>query len=156
MSYTAFFCVYFCTMEKIEVEILKIDNDYECRVAFIESAISAGFPSPCQDYMDASIDFNKELIRNPSATFCARVTGNSMIDEGIEDGDILVVDRSLRPVDGKIVVSFIDGEFTLKRLRVDMSGVWLQPANPAYPPIRIEEGNNFQVWGVVTYVIKKK
>ena len=143
-------------MEKSDVQILKIETGSECKLAFIESAISAGFPSPCQDYMDSSIDFNKELIRNPSATFCARVTGNSMIEDGIEDGDILVVDRSLTPSDGKVVVSFIDGEFTLKRLRVDMSGVWLQPANPAYPPIHIEEGNNFQVWGVVTYVIKKK
>lgn len=138
------------------MNILPVANTYECRVAFIENAISAGFPSPCQDYMDTSIDFNKELIRNPAATFCARVTGNSMVDEGIDDGDILVVDRSLRPCDGKVVVSFIDGEFTLKRLRIDASGVWLQPANPAYPAIRIEEGNNFQVWGVVTYVIKRK
>lgn len=138
------------------MNLLTIRDAYECRVAFVETAISAGFPSPCQDYMEGSIDFNKELIRNPSATFCAKVSGHSMIGEGIEDGDILVVDRSLRPFDGKIVVSFIDGEFTLKKLRIDVSGVWLQPANPDYPSIRIEEGNNFQVWGVVTYVIKKK
>lgn len=143
-------------MEKAQVNLLTIGDTYECRVAFIETAISAGFPSPAQDYMEGSIDFNKELIRNPSATFCAKVSGNSMIGEGIEDGDILVIDRSLRPFDGKIVVSFIDGEFTLKKLRIDVSGVWLQPANPDYPVIRIEEESNFQVWGVVTYVIKKK
>ncbi|MEG0948703.1 MAG: translesion error-prone DNA polymerase V autoproteolytic subunit [Anaerovoracaceae bacterium] len=143
-------------MEESQVNIIPIIETYECRVAFIETAIAAGFPSPCQDYMDGSIDFNKELIRNPAATFCAKVSGNSMIGEGIEDGDILVVDRSLHPCDGKIVVSFIDGEFTLKRLRIDTSGVWLQPANPAYPAIRIEDGNNFKVWGVVTYVIKRK
>ncbi|MEG1617031.1 MAG: translesion error-prone DNA polymerase V autoproteolytic subunit [Bacteroidales bacterium] len=143
-------------MEESHVNMLKVNDTYECRIAFIETAIAAGFPSPCQDYLEGSIDFNKELIRNPSATFCARVSGNSMVEEGIEDGDILVVDRSIRPCDGKIVVSFIDGEFTLKRLRIDNTGIWLQPANPAYSPIRIEEGNNFQVWGVVTYVIKRK
>lgn len=143
-------------MEKLDIKLFNAENVYECRIAFIETAIAAGFPSPCQDYMEGSIDFNKELIRNPSATFCARVSGNSMVGEGIEDGDILVVDRSIRACDGKIIVSFIDGEFTLKRLRVDQSGIWLQPANPDYPAIRIEDGSNFQVWGVVTYVIKRK
>lgn len=144
-------------MKDISIEILGIENgESQNTVPFIESAIAAGFPSPCQDYMDGSIDFNKELIKHPSATFCARVTGNSMIEEGIEDGDILVVDRSLTPMDGKIVVSFIDGEFTLKRLAIRNDGIWLYPANPKYSPIKIEEGNNFQVWGVVTYVIKKK
>ncbi|MGL4412353.1 MAG: LexA family protein [Bacteroidales bacterium] len=136
--------------------LMDVSGDSELHVPFIESSIAAGFPSPCQDYMDGSIDFNKELIRNPSSTFSARVSGNSMVDEGIDDGDILVVDRSLKPVDGKIVVSYIDGEFTLKRLRIDESGVWLQAANQAYPPIRISQESNFQVWGVVTYIIKKR
>ncbi|MGL5895322.1 MAG: LexA family protein [Bacteroidales bacterium] len=136
--------------------LMDVSGDSELNVPFIESSIAAGFPSPCQDYMDGSIDFNKELIRNPSSTFSARVSGNSMVDEGIDDGDILVVDRSLKPVDGKIVVSYIDGEFTLKRLRIDESGVWLQAANQAYPPIRISQESNFQVWGVVTYIIKKR
>ena len=143
-------------MDTIRLEILNTDNSTSTEVAFLETCISAGFPSPCQDYMEGSIDFNKELIRNPSATYCARVSGNSMIDESIENGDILVVDKSIKPVDGKLVVSFIDGEFTLKRLRIDKSGAWLQPANPDYPIIRIEEDNNFQIWGVVTYVINKK
>lgn len=139
-----------------ELDIHLIDDQSPCKLVFIESTISAGFPSPCADYLDSSIDLNKELIKNKSATFCARVRGNSMIDEGIDDGDILIVDRSLTPCDGKVVVSFIDGEFTLKRLRIDHSGVWLQPANPAYSPIRIQEDNNFIIWGIVTYVIKKK
>ncbi|MGL5014802.1 MAG: LexA family protein [Bacteroidales bacterium] len=143
-------------MKKEEVVLMDVSGDSELHIPFIESRIAAGFPSPCQDYMDGSIDFNKELIRNPSSTFCARVSGNSMVDEGIDDGDILVVDRSLKPVDGKIVVSYIDGEFTLKRLRIDESGVWLQAANQAYPPIRISQESNFQVWGVVTYIIKKR
>ncbi len=144
-------------MKEAVVTISEIENiTEEVRLPFIESAIAAGFPSPCQDYMGSSIDFNKELIRHPAATFCARVTGNSMIEEGIEDGDILIVDKAITPSDGKIVVSYIDGEFTLKRLAIRQDGIWLYPANPEYRPIKIEDQSNFQVWGVVTYVIKKK
>ena len=144
-------------MKEAKLDLLKIEHEGKSVLTpFIESTIAAGFPSPCQDYMEGSIDFNKELIKHPSATFCARVAGNSMIDEGIEDGDILVVDRSLHPADRKIVVSFIDGEFTLKRLSIRADGIWLCPANMKYNPIKIEEENNFQIWGVVTYVIKKK
>lgn len=143
-------------MSEDRLSIQTTEDATHCAVTFIEGGISAGFPSPCQDYMEASIDFNKELIRNPSATFCARVSGNSMIGEGIEDGDILVVDRSVRPCDGKIAVSFLDGEFTLKKLHIENGQLWLMPANPEYPAIHILPENNFQVWGIVTYVIKKK
>ena len=144
-------------MKEVKLTISNIENsDSECNIPFIESKIAAGFPSPCQAYMEGSIDFNKELVKHPSATFCARVSGNSMIDEGIDDGDILVVDKSIKPSDGKIVVSFIDGEFTLKRLAIKADGIWLCPANSDYNPIKIEDENNFQIWGVVTYVIKKK
>ena len=121
----------------VKLKLQNTENNYECCLTMIEGGISAGFPSPCQDYMDGSIDFNKELVKNPSSTFCARVSGNSMIDEGIENGDILVVDRSVRPVDGKIVVSFIDGEFTIKRLRIQDGNVFLEAANPDYPNIQI-------------------
>ncbi len=143
-------------MQESSLTFLDIEVGSELQVPMTNNTISAGFPSPCQDYVENSIDLNKELIRHPSATFCARVAGNSMIDEGIEDGDILVIDRSINPSDGKIVVSFIDGEFTLKTLRIKPDGLWLEPANEAYPAIHIEDNNNFVIWGVVTYIIKKK
>ncbi|MFR0834967.1 MAG: LexA family protein [Barnesiella sp.] len=85
---------------------------------------------------------------------CARVTGRSMQDCGINDGDLLLVDKSLPPLDGSIAVCFIDGEFTLKRISIRPDGLYLMPANPAYPTLRVAEGSNFQVWGVVSYVIK--
>jgi len=117
--------------------------------------VSAGFPSPAEDYTDNVIDLNKELIRNPYATFFAKVKGFSMKDAGIEPGDILVIDKSLEPANGKIAVCFIDGEFVLKRIKIGKDGVWLMPANDNYLPLKITEENNFHVWGIVTYVIKK-
>lgn len=119
------------------------------------TGISAGFPSPAGDYMELSIDLNQELIKNPAATFYGHVSGDSMQDLGIYDGDLLVIDKSLEPRDGNIAVCFIDGEFTLKKIRIERNAVWLTPANPKYPPIRITEANNFMVWGIVTYTIKK-
>lgn len=120
----------------------------------VEGGIAAGFPSPAQDYIDLSIDLNKELINNPSSTFYARVKGSSMIDAGISDGDILVVDKSLEPQDGDTAVCFIDGEFTLKFIRIESDAVYLVPANPAFKPIKVTEENNFCIWGIVTYSIK--
>lgn len=120
----------------------------------VEGGISAGFPSPAQDYIDLSIDLNKELINNPSSTFYARVKGSSMIDAGISDGDILVVDKSLEPQDGDTAVCYIDGEFTLKYIRIEADAIYLVPANPAFKPIKVTEENNFCIWGIVTYSIK--
>ncbi len=119
-----------------------------------EGGIAAGFPSPAQDYIDLSIDLNKELISNPSSTFYARVKGSSMIDAGISDGDILVVDKSLEPQDGDTAVCFIDGDFTLKYIRIDADAVYLEPANPTFKTIKVTEDNNFCIWGIVTYSIK--
>lgn len=116
--------------------------------------IAAGFPSPAQDMPAEGIDLNKELIRHPATTFCVRVCGNSMKDCAIDDGDLLIVDRSLLPHDGNIAVCFIDGEFTLKRIAVRPEGLFLVPANAAYPAIPVREESDFQVWGVVTYVVK--
>lgn len=116
--------------------------------------ISAGFPSPAQDFAEASIDLNRELIRNPSSTFFGRVKGDSMRDAGISDGDLLVIDKSIRPADGMIAVCFIDGEFTVKRIRSDKDCCWLLPANEAYRPIRVDSGNHFLIWGIVIHVIK--
>ncbi len=122
----------------------------------MEQAVPAGFPSPAQDYLGDSIDLNKELIRHPATTFCARVTGYSMMDCGIDDNDLLLVDKSLEPRDGCIAVCFMDGEFTLKQLSIQPDGLYLMPANCEYQPIKVQEGSNFQVWGIVTYVIKNK
>lgn len=122
---------------------------------FADGGVRAGFPSPAQDYLTESIDLNRELIRHPAATFYARVSGDSMSGEGIDSGDILVIDKSLEPEHGDLAVCCLDGEFTLKRLRFDAGGgVTLMPSNPAYPPIHVPAGSDFLVWGVVAYTIK--
>ncbi|MCK5400626.1 MAG: translesion error-prone DNA polymerase V autoproteolytic subunit [Flavobacteriaceae bacterium] len=122
---------------------------------FFDTGISAGFPSPAEDFKQQRISLDKELIKNKEATFFARVSGQSMIGAGIEDNDLLVIDRSLEPVHNKIAVCFLDGEFTVKRLRVEKDCVWLQPENTNYKPIKITEENDFIIWGIVTNVIKK-
>ncbi len=119
------------------------------------TGISAGFPSPADDYMEAGIDLNRELIRNPGATFFGRVKGFSMQDAGISDGDVLVIDKSLEPRNGAVAVCFLDGEFTVKRIRLEKGELFLVPENKEFQPIRITAGNDFMVWGIVTYVIKK-
>lgn len=117
--------------------------------------ISAGFPSPADDYAEQVIDLNKELVKHPDATFYGRVKGQSMRDLGMDNGDILVVDRSLQATNGRVVVCFLDGEFTVKTLQTTPKGPLLVPANSDYPVLKIEPENQFLVWGVVTYVIKK-
>ncbi len=120
-----------------------------------QEGIHAGFPSPATDYMTQAIDLNKELVKHPAATFYGRVVGDSMIDAGVEEGDILVIDRALDPRDGDMAVCFVDGEFTLKHLKFREGGLALVPANEKYPVIEVGEGSDFVMWGVVTYVIKK-
>ena len=120
-----------------------------------QEGIHAGFPSPANDYMTQAIDLNRELVRHPEATFYGRVVGDSMIDAGVEEGDILVIDKSLDAQDGDMAVCFADGEFTLKYLRMHDGGISLVPANKKYPVIEVGEGTDFKMWGVVTYVIKK-
>ena len=119
------------------------------------TAIAAGFPSPAEEYLDLALDLNKELVKHPAATFYARVKGDSMVEAGIKDGDLLVIDKALEPKEGCIAVCFIDGEFTVKRLAVRDEGVYLMPANAEFKPIRITEENEFLVWGIVAYVIHK-
>ncbi|CAL2102430.1 Protein UmuD [Tenacibaculum sp. 190130A14a] len=122
---------------------------------FIDIGISAGFPSPTNDFEETRISLDEELIRNKETTFFAKVSGQSMINAGLDDNDLLVIDRSIPPTNGKIAVCFLDGEFTVKRLRVEHDKVWLKPENPEYPIIEITEENNFIVWGIVTNVIKR-
>ena len=121
---------------------------------FVDGGISAGFPSPADDFLDINIDLNKHLIKNPSTTFYGRVRGNSMIDAGIHDGDLLVIDKSLEPQSDKIAVCFIDGEFTVKRILIEKDTVWLIAENKDYQPIKVTKENELLIWGIVTNVIK--
>jgi DNA polymerase V len=138
-----------------ELEIFSVDTETDMELPILPFQISAGFPSPALDFVDLSIDLNKQLIEHPSATYYGRVKGESMKDAGINDGDLLVIDKSIEPVDGKIAVCYLDGEFTLKRIKITKKELWLMPENEAYKPIKIEEGNNLTIWGIVTYIIKK-
>jgi DNA polymerase V len=120
-----------------------------------DSTVPAGFPSPAEDYMEKRLDLNDLIVRHPNATFYVKVQGDSMRDAGIHSGDTLVVDRSLEPAHGKIVVAIYNGEFTVKRLLIGPKGITLAPENPAYPALDVSPEADFQVWGVVTYVIHK-
>jgi len=120
-----------------------------------DTGISAGFPSPAEDFNEQRLSLDEELVKNKDTTFYARVSGQSMIGAGLDDNDLLVIDRSLEPANNKLAVCFLDGEFTVKRLRVSDGEVWLQPENPDYPIINITADNNFLIWGIVTNVIKK-
>ena len=112
--------------------------------------VAAGFPSPAAQYEEESLDLNRLLIRNPAATFFMKVTGDSMVGAGIYQGDIIVVDRSLTPGDGDIVVACIESEFTVKRLRFASGTIWLEPSNPAYRPIFLRSLQELRIFGVVT------
>ncbi|MGB5419822.1 LexA family protein [Algibacter sp.] len=122
---------------------------------FYDTGISAGFPAPAEDFSQQRLSLDNELVKNKETTFYARVSGQSMIGAGLDDNDLLVIDRSLQPSHNKIAVCFLDGEFTVKRLKVDNEGIWLKPENPNYPIIRITDANDFVIWGIVTNVIKK-
>lgn len=126
----------------------------ELELPFVSSGISAGFPSPADDFIDTGIDLNKELIKNPYSTFYGRVRGDSMKDLGIHNGDLLVIDKSLEPQNGKIAVCYIDGEFTVKTIKIEDDCCWLVPANENYKPIKVTAENDFIVWGIVINVIK--
>ena len=122
---------------------------------YINEGIQAGFPSPAQGYISESIDLNSDLIEHPVSTFYGKVVGDSMVEEGIESGDILIIDRSLEPQNLDLAVCCLDGDFTLKRIKISNDKVWLLPSNKCYESILVTEDNNFAIWGIVTYVIKK-
>ena len=136
-----------------------IKGDFESKLALaLAPTIKAGFPSPADDYLHDSLDFNRDMIKNPEATFYGRVSGDSMIDAGICDGDIAVIDRSLQPMDGNVIVASVNGEFTIKYLDLkhkEEGYIELKPANSNYSPIRIDVEDNFRVWGVVVWTIKQ-
>ena len=120
-----------------------------------EEGISAGFPSPADDFKETRISLDRELVKNKEATFYARVDGDSMVEAGLEDGDLLVIDRSKNPENGKIAVCLVDGEFTVKRIKKEKDKLYLMPENKKYEPIELKEENELIIWGIVEYVIKK-
>lgn len=130
------------------------DYSTELQLPYIDAGISAGFPSPADDFIELSIDLNKELIKNKDTTFFAKVKGHSMKNADINDGDLLVIDRSLEPQNNKIAVCQIDGEFTVKRIKIEKDVVWLIAENEDYKPIKVTPENDFVIWGIVTNSIK--
>ena len=119
--------------------------------------LRAGFPSPAEEYLQESLDFNRDLIKHPESTFYGRVKGDSMIDAGINDGDIAVIDKSREAKNGSVIVAYINNEFTIKYLdtsHINEGYIELRPANPKSSPIRIDADDEFEVWGVVVYTIK--
>ncbi len=142
---------------EITLKIYSADVSTKRALPYSEAGIKAGFPSPAQDYMLDSIDLNKELIQHQECTFYARVNGDSMMNAGIYDGDLVVIDKSLEARDGDYVAAYVDGEFTLKRFKMDPSGrcAWLIPANPHFQAIKVDESNDFMIWGVITSVIRQ-
>ena len=135
-----------------------IQGDFEKKLQLsLAPSIMAGFPSPADDYQNDSLDFNRDLIRHPEATFYGKVEGDSMIEVGICNGDIAVIDRSLEPRHGDVVVGYINREFTIKYLDLthkEDGYIELRPANKLFKPIRINENDEFEVWGVVVWTIK--
>ena len=141
--------------EPILPEIILPDKHSGLFLNLYTSQIPAGFPSPAEDFMEKRLDLNDHLIRNPTATFLVRVKGNSMVNAGIFDGDLLIIDRSIEAADGKIILGVLNGEFTIKRISKKGKKLLLSPENDSFKPIEITEEMDFQIWGVVTYSIHK-
>ncbi|KQC14688.1 MAG: hypothetical protein APR63_13705 [Desulfuromonas sp. SDB] len=140
-------------MEIKITEIIGFEKKQSRKFPLVTAKISAGFPSPADDYIDKKLDLNEYLIKHPSATFFVRVSGDSMIDAGIHSGDILIVDRAINPGSGKVVIAVIEGEFTVKRIKVKKNKIFLIPENPQFKPIQVKDHENCEIWGVVTHVI---
>jgi DNA polymerase V len=139
--------------KNIEFFIPNFENSRE--LPFITSGIKAGFPSPAADFDETRISLDKSLVKNPDTTFYAKANGQSMKGAGIDNGDIMIIDRSLEPRNNKIAVCLIDGEFTVKRIKKTKDELLLVPENSDFQPIKITEENHLVIWGIVTYVIKK-
>ena len=131
------------------------DLDNPIKASFISEGIKAGFPSPAADFEEMKLSLDHLLIKNREATFYAKASGNSMIGAGIDDGDILVIDRSLEPRNNAIAICFIDGEFTVKRIKKEKDEVYLIPENAQYKAIKVAPENELIIWGIVTYAIKQ-
>ena len=140
-------------MNTIVESVLWPDRSTKWARPLFLASVSAGFPSPAEDYIEGRLDLNRHLIKHPAATFFVRVAGDSMIGAGIHPGDILVVDRALEPQDSNVVIAVIDGELTVKRISHRHGKLFLVPDNQAYAPLEILEEMEFEIWGVVTSVI---
>ena len=123
------------------------------RIPLLNDSVSAGFPSPADDYTEENIDLNEHLISNPFSTFFLRVKGDSMINAGIKDKDLIIVDKSLIAKPGHIIIAMIDGEFTIKRLSIKNNELYLKAENHNYPDFRFKNHIDVQIWGVVIYSI---
>jgi len=134
-------------------EIYGFENRKRQELPLFLANVPAGFPSPADDYVDRKLDLNEYLVKHPSATFFVRVEGESMINAGIHCGDVLIVDRALEATDKKIVIANVGGELTVKRIRKIKSKLFLAAENPDFEPIEVKGGEQFEVWGVVTYVL---
>jgi DNA polymerase V len=143
------------TKGTLKLEFFLPGNEKTLELPYYTAQIPAGFPSPAEDYLDKKLDLNEFLIRNPAATFFVRVTGHSMINAGIYDGDILVVDRSVEASNNRIIIGVINGEFTVKRIKKEKNKLFLYPENEKFSVIEVTEGMDFRIWGVVTYAIHK-
>jgi DNA polymerase V len=142
-------------MAKPKINFFLPDFENQLELPYIASGIKAGFPSPAADFDESKISLDNVLVKNREATFYAKASGSSMIGAGINDGDILVIDRSIEPQNNKVAVCFIDGEFTIKRIQVEKECIYLMPENPKFNPIKVTDDNQLIIWGIVTYVIKK-
>jgi len=132
-------------------------GDFSSSLPLIHGGISAGFPSPADDYIQESLDFNRDYIRHPEASFYGDVEGDSMKDAGILDGDRVIIDKAVEPHHGSIVVAYWNGEFTMKYLDLTHKKdgyIELRPANPAYPVFKVQAGDEFRIWGVVIHLIR--
>jgi DNA polymerase V len=141
--------------DKLELTIFKPSHEDFIPIPLFSTAVSAGFPSPAESHIERSLDLNQLLIQHPAATFFVRVEGHSMREAGIQSGDVLIVDRALSPQSGRIIVAILNGEFTLKRILIKEDRLFLVPENPQFRPIEVSPEMDFEVWGVVTYVIHK-
>ncbi|MBN2455869.1 MAG: translesion error-prone DNA polymerase V autoproteolytic subunit [Sedimentisphaerales bacterium] len=135
--------------------VYRPDSSTQYLQSFFDVGVSAGFPSPAADYEEGKLDLNRHLIRNPAATFFVKANGDSMIGAGIHSGDILIVDRSLEPKDKSVVIAVINGELTVKKIRIRNRKIILEPENHNYPVQEITPDTDFEVWGVVTSVIHR-
>lgn len=137
------------------LEFYSPDYSTKIELPYIDAGIRAGFPSPADDFIELSIDLNKHLIKHKDTTFFATVKGHSMKNAGIYDGDLLIIDKSLEPQNDKIAICQIDGEFTVKRIKIEGNVVWLIAENEDFKPIKVTPENELIIWGIVTASIKK-
>lgn len=142
-------------MKSNVLEFLIPDLSGEHGMPMAQNTISAGFPSPADDFQEDVISLDKYVVRNKDATFYARLKGTSMVEAGLDEDDIIVIDRSMELIDNRIAICYVDGDFTCKKVKINLDGAWLVPFNPNLKPIKITEELPFQVWGIVTYIIKK-